>query len=204
MTRAVLAVAIASLFAAPASAQEEKSQCTAAKLRAIGAYYKALAGCDAKAVTKDLAAVDPLCLTKAQQKLAARFEKAERKGDCRTWREAVSLQEILDDGLAVLDQVLLPPPSVCCATANACVWAANETKCTDANGTVGAPGTVCSGAVCAPPPAADGPCCEGFTHPLFDEETCATGPSLDEPACTNLGGSFVDDAVCLPGRICVD
>jgi hypothetical protein len=203
MTRALAALALALLLAAPAAAQEEKSKCSAAKLRAVGAYQAALAGCAAKSVQKDLPAIDPLCLTKAQQKLAARFAKAERKSDCRTWREAVSMQELLDDGFALLYKILVPPPSVCCATANTCLWLADEPACTAANGSVGAVGTVCSPGGCAPPPAAEGPCCEGPTLPV-SEETCVTGPLIDETQCSNLGGSFVEDAVCLPGRVCVD
>lgn len=204
MTRALAVLALALVCAAPAAAQEEKSKCSAAKLRAVGAYQAALAGCAAKSVAKDLPTVDPLCLTKAQQKLAARFEKAERKSDCRTWREAVSMQELLDDGFVLLHKILVPPRSVCCATSAACLWVADEAACTAVTGTVGAAGTVCSLDVCAPPPAAEGPCCEGPTLPNLSEETCVSGPNIDETQCTNLGGSFDGDAVCLPGRVCVD
>jgi hypothetical protein len=204
MTRRFAALALALVCAAPAAAQEEKSKCSAAKLRAVGAYEAALAGCAAKSVAKDLPAIDPLCMTKAQQKLAARFAKAERRSDCRTWREAVSLQELLDGGFALLHKILVPPPSVCCDTPNSCLWLADEAACTAANGSVGAAGTVCSLDGCAPPPAAEGPCCEAPTLPFTSEETCVSGPLVDETQCDNLGGSFVDDAVCLPGRVCVD
>jgi hypothetical protein len=71
-------------------------------------------------------------------------------------------------------------------------------------GTAGAPGTVCSGNACAPPPAAEGVCCEGPTVPNLAEETCVASPFIDELMCTTAGGRFVDDAVCLPGRVCVD
>jgi hypothetical protein len=204
VTRALVAAALALVLAAPAAAQEEKSKCSAAKLRAAGAYAAALAGCAAKAEQKDLPFIDPLCTTRAQQKLAARFAKAERKDDCRTWRESNSLQEILDGGFAVLHQVLVPPPSVCCATASTCFWAADDAACTTTGGTTGAAGTVCSGSSCAPPPASEGPCCEGILPLSATEETCVASPLIDEPTCTGLGGDFVDDAVCLPGRICVD
>lgn len=204
MTRVFAALALALLCAAPAAAQEEKSKCSAAKLRAVGAYQAALAGCAAKSLAKDLPAIDPLCLTKAGEKLAARFAKAERRSDCRTWREAVSMQELLDEGFARLHKILVPPPSVCCTTAVACLWVADDAACTGVNGTVGAAGTVCSLDACAPPPATEGPCCEGPTLPNLSEETCVSGPNIDETQCSNLGGSFVDDAVCLPGRVCVD
>jgi hypothetical protein len=204
MTRIFAALALALLCAAPAAAQEEKSKCSAAKLRAVGAYQAALAGCAAKSVAKDLPTIDPLCLTKAEAKLAARFAKAERRSDCRTWRESVSMQELLDEGFALLHKILVPPPSVCCSTSVSCLWVADEAACTGVNGTVGAAGAVCSLDACAPPPAAEGPCCEGPALPNLNEETCVSGPNIDETQCSNLGGSFVDDAVCLPGRVCVD
>jgi len=204
MTRAFAALALALLCAAPAAAQEEKSKCSAAKLRAVGAYQAALAGCAAKSVAKDLPVIDPLCVTKAEEKLAARFAKAERRSDCRTWREAVSMQELLDDGFALLHKILVPPPSVCCTTSAACTWTKDEATCTGLNGTVGAAGTVCSSDTCAPPPAAEDLCCEGLVLPSTTEETCVANPNLTEMGCTNAGGSFVEDAVCLPGRVCVD
>jgi hypothetical protein len=76
--------------------------------------------------------------------------------------------------------------------------------CAFVSGEVGAPGTVCSSDACVPPPAVDGPCCEGVVIPGEAESTCLSSPTLLEADCTNLGGSFVGDAVCLPGRVCID
>jgi hypothetical protein len=111
---AALGVAAALALPAPAAAQETKSKCSAAKLKAVGAYHAALASCAAKAVAKDQS-LDPFCVTKAQVELQDRFAKAERKDDCRTWRESISIQELLDDGFADVLAILEPPPSVCCA-----------------------------------------------------------------------------------------
>jgi hypothetical protein len=199
--RVALALALALAGAAPAAAQDAKSKCSAAKLQAVGAYYAALAKCAAQAVAKDQS-LDPLCVTKAQVKLQDRFAKAERKDDCRTWRESVSMQEILDEAFADLLQILEPPPSVCCDSGPACFWVSDPGTC---SGTVGAAGTVCSLDGCVAPPAAEGPCCEGVTIPTTTDTTCVASPNLTAPDCTTIGGTlFVPDAVCLPGRVCVD
>lgn len=200
---AALAVAAALALPAPGAAQETKSKCSAAKLKAVGGYHAALAKCAAKAVAKDQS-LDPFCVTKAQVKLQDRFAKAERKDDCRTWRESISIQELLDDGFADVLEILEPPPSVCCANSDACLWVTDPESCTVVNGELGAPGTVCSDGACVPPVALDGPCCEGVVLPTTSEETCFSSPVLTEPTCTSLGGTFVGDAVCLPGRVCID
>ena len=60
---------------------ELRSRCSAAKLKAAGAYAAATAKCEAKAVRKGVP-TDVLCLGRAQSKLQRAFEKAEKKGDC--------------------------------------------------------------------------------------------------------------------------
>ena len=200
LVAAALALAAGPGVPRPAVAQDAKSKCSAAKLQAVGAYHAALAKCAAQAVAKDQS-LDPLCVTKAQVKLQDRFAKAERKDDCRTWRESISMQELLDDAFADLLEILEPPPSFCCASGPACFWVTDPGTC---SGTVGAAGSVCSLDGCVPPPAAEGPCCEGVVIPTTTDTTCVTAATLTDPNCTNLGGTFVDDAVCLPGRVCVD
>jgi hypothetical protein len=201
--RALVASVLALALAAPVTAQDGASKCTAAKLKALGAYYAALAGCAAKGVAKDQSP-DPFCVTKAQVTLASRFEKAERKGDCRTYREAVPIQQLLEDGFGVLLEILEPPPSVCCAGSVACIWAPDADACAALGATAGAPETVCSAGACVAPPAVDGPCCEGATIPGLPNPVCGSSPLYDAANCANLGGTFVEDAVCLPAQICVD
>jgi hypothetical protein len=203
VTRVLLAALLALAAAAPAAAQDGRSRCSAAKLKAVGAFHAALARCGAKAVAKDQSP-DPLCLTKARLKLVGRFERAERRGDCRTWREAGALQDLLEDGFADLLQILEPPPSSCCSTPDACFWVTDAADCAANGGTLGEAGTVCSVGACTSPPAEESPCCEGFSLPGAPDATCAAGPTLSPVGCGNLGGTFVDDAVCLPGRVCVD
>jgi hypothetical protein len=181
---------------------EARSRCTGAKLKAAGRYAVARAKCQAKAQRKG-EPVDVLCLGKAQSKLQSAFEKAERRGDCEALGEHDDVRNQADGDLDLLFAILEAPPSVCCDTAVACLWVTDPAVCTGIGGTLGAAGSACTGSGdCAPPPPADGNCCEGFSvGPLVDICLAST---QGEPACTAAGGSFVPDAVCLPSQVCIE
>jgi len=179
-----------------------RSRCTAAKLKAAGSYFTAVAKCEAKAAKQGDASADLLCLGKAQSKLQRAFEKAEKKGDCLAVGDLSDAQAEADEGLDILFQILEPPPSVCCEEGTACFWAPDAATCTSVGGNPGAAGSVCGGnGTCGAPPAAEGNCCEGINNlPLMG--LCAGGST--QVGCTNSGGSFVADAVCLPAQLCID
>lgn len=184
------------------SAQDVRSRCTAAKLKSVGSYFKAVTKCEAKAAKKGAASAELLCLGKAQSKLLRAFQKAEKKKDCLAVGDLSDAQGAADDGLQIVIEILRAPPSVCCTEVSACFWAPDEAACTGAGGTPGAAGTVCSGdGSCSPPPAAEGNCCQGVDNPPL---TGLCGGGSSQVACTNSGGSFVGDAVCLPAQLCID
>src|SRR5262245_40431369 len=92
-----LAVAGAILLAgsAPtvhAQATKESLKCSSTKLKTIGKDYAAKLKCYGKAVTKGVA-VDPLCLSKAEGKTMAAFQKAIDKGGCATDADAFDQNE---------------------------------------------------------------------------------------------------------------
>lgn len=185
-----------------ASAQHPRSRCTAAKLKATGAYFKSVAKCEAKAAKKGDAPAAVLCLGKAQSKLLRAFQKAEKKGDCLAVGDLSDAQGAADDGLEIVTDILRAPPSLCCTEGTACFWAPDEAACTAASGTPGAAGTVCSGdGSCVPPPAEEGNCCQGIDNPPL---TGICGGGASQVGCTNGGGTFVGDAVCLPAQLCID
>jgi len=84
--RVVIAL-LALSFVVPSVGQAALSpaaaKCVAAKLKASGKMAQALLTCDSKAVGKGVA-VDPLCLAKANDKLAKAFAKATGVGGCLT------------------------------------------------------------------------------------------------------------------------
>jgi hypothetical protein len=189
------------LCAAPGG--RPRSRCTAARLKAAGRYYESIAGCEAKAAAKG-GTVDVVCLGKAESKLDKAFAKSAAKDDCMTTADGGAAQSQLGTDLADLFTILEPPPAVCCATPSLCLWVADAAVCQAFPGVVGAAGTVCSGdGTCAPPPAAEGPCCDAIQGGIFDGK-CASGAAIDPPSCAGVGGSFVGDAVCLPAQVCID
>jgi len=87
-------------FAATSSA--DPSKCDAAKVKAAGKKAAAKANCYAKAIQKGLP-VDPACLTKAEQKFDASFQKADTKNDnCTNLGDSVAVEATVDQCLADL------------------------------------------------------------------------------------------------------
>jgi hypothetical protein len=92
------------------------------------------------------------------------------------------------------------PGSVCCTdNMGACIYRPSATDCMNANGTPGAPGTMCDcmTGTCAPPPAAAGNCCENLPY-----GGCVCGPDAHANGCTNGGGTFVGGSICSPSGTC--
>jgi len=183
-------------------AGEVRSRCSAAKLKAAGAYFNAVAKCEARGAAKGMSA-DLVCLGRAQSKLQRAYEKAERKGDCLAVGDLSGAQQEADEGLGILFQILEAPPVVCCEGVNGCFWTESDAACELSIGaTPGGPGTICGGdGACAPPPVPEGDCCQDLTIG-GEPGRCAGG--LGQVDCGNEGGSFVSDAVCLPAQLCID
>src|SRR5262245_24812131 len=89
---AVVCLAIAPVaFAGPTPAQK----CSASKVKATSKKAASKLKCHEKAISKGMA-VDPLCLTKAEDKFADAFAKAEDKGGCGTMGDAGDLELVVD------------------------------------------------------------------------------------------------------------
>ena len=197
-----LCVAVGAVAAAPTGAQ---SQCTAAKLKAGGAF----AGTLSKCVSKSLAtgsAIDPLCVAKAQTKLASSFAKAEKKSDCPNLGDLTPVQDVLEDAVPNALEILDPPAPTCCDLGTAiCVLTADGADCTGLGGTPGAAGTECDGIVgsCVAAGTADvGSCCTGIPLPPEVVSECAMGFGLNM-SCEGSGFGTLTEGSCHPARGCV-
>jgi hypothetical protein len=91
----VLAIAGIVLAALPAAAADPAAVCSASKRKAAGKKASAKLKCVAKAVSKNLP-VDPLCMTKAEDKFELAFTKAELKGGCLTVGDAGPIEASVD------------------------------------------------------------------------------------------------------------
>jgi hypothetical protein len=202
LCRPALALALALLAASLAAPASADSRCAAAKFQAAGRYLQSLAKCQAKATAKG-AEVDPLCIAKAQSKLATAFDKAEGKDDCLTVGDVAPVQDVLDDPAGEAFEILLPPlERRCCANPGGCFWAESVADCDNA-GVPGEPGSVCNGDTreCVPPPGVgSGTCCEDFTPGGLAEPTCVGRPQL---TCAVLGVTEVPDSICHGSKRCL-
>jgi hypothetical protein len=191
---------LAASLAAPASAG---SRCAAAKFQAAGRYLQGLAKCQAKATAKG-GEVDPLCIAKAQSKLASAFAKAEGKDDCLTFGDVAPVQDVLDDPAGEAFEILLPPRARrCCYNPGGCFWAEDVSECETAGVSIGEPGSVCNGDTreCVPPPGVgSGTCCEDVAPAGFAQPTCVGRPML---ACNVIGGTEVPDSICHGSKRCL-
>ena len=71
------------------------SKCTAAKFKEAGTKASCEIHCDAKSASKGTA-VDSTCITKCQTKFAAACSKAEKKSDCHTTGDCITVEEQVD------------------------------------------------------------------------------------------------------------
>lgn len=210
MRRGALALAVAVAgWAAPSFAQVE--DCGAKKLTAGAAYVQARANCIGKALAKGLEP-DPLCITKALDKLGKAFAKAEAKGRCASLADLGPAEDVLGDALEDGFDLVATNELVCCDEDGValCTYRIDAQSCLDSMGVPGAPGTMCQGdGSCAAPTAqTGGPCCEGTDVISAQYEgACAAGPTI-LPACTDPALNdvlhFVPDAWCHPGAGCVN
>lgn len=90
---------------APGASPE--SRCAAAKLKAMGRYVGAVAGCEAKGAAAGQSA-DPACIERARAKLERGFAGAEEKSDCARRGEGTATQAALDDVLGELFELIRP------------------------------------------------------------------------------------------------
>lgn len=172
--------------------------CAAAKLKAIGKKENAKLKCEAKALTKDLAASDAVCLEQAETKFAAAFAKAELKGGCVSQSDAATVERAVDYFVdnEIVRQRLLAPPLVACTTLDEACGTCGDGLCmTTDEGQVcisptndfiscppsGCPaGYACYHMIIAPP----------FVPPI-DIASC-------QPACSTAEPPVLDK----PGRLC--
>ncbi len=193
-----IAIVVSIALAVPTTVAASK--CASLKYKAVGAAALRRAKCKAKAVRRG-EAVDPLCLAKADAKLAALFTRAERHGDCLTTDDEADLRMIADTFISQAMSALEPPPPAvaCCAIGGGlCILAPISViqNCIDVGGTPGAPGDVCDAGTgtCQPPPSTLGPCCEAGT--------CYSGPGVDSAGCFELVGTFFPSSFCLADQSC--
>ena len=195
-------------WGAPSAAQVE--DCGAKKLAAGAAYVQARANCLGKALAKGLEP-DPLCITKALDKLSKGFAKAEAKGGCASLADLGPTEDVLGDALEDGFDAVATNELVCCDEdgVSTCTFRIDAQSCLDSNGAPGPPGSMCQGdGSCGPPTLQDGgPCCEGVAVISAEfEGACAAGPST-QVFCTDPELDFlhfVPDAWCHPGAGCVN
>lgn len=191
----------------PANTASAQSICTSLQFKAAGQAALAKAKCEASAA-KNGTSVDPSCVAKAEAKLAKKFSKAEKKGDCvNAGDQALVQAEAEVDAFAagLRAALTLPPPTptpspLCCDTGTSCWHGFDATDCVNFGGTVAAPGTACDGATgtCRAPPVGTGNCCS-----LPSLMVCEGGPDLDLAGCVAGGGlDFPSAATCQPNGAC--
>lgn len=200
-----LLVVIVTLSSLEAGAVWGQSVCTTLKFKAAGQAALAKAKCESSAA-KNGTAVDPTCIAKAEARLAKKFSKAEKKGDCVNVGDLASAQSEVDDFVTGLRAALISPPPtptpgpICCDTGTSCWHGFDGTGCVDFGGTVAAPGTACDGATgtCRTPPVGTGNCCY-----LPSLVICEGGPDLDLAGCVAGGGlDFPFGATCQANGAC--
>ena len=103
---------VAALASNPGHAgrQTPGEKCAITKLKATFKKATAKGTCYQKAVAANLA-VDPKCLTKAEEAFLASFQKAEAKGGCATTGDAASIEGIVDAFVAQVVNALPPNPT---------------------------------------------------------------------------------------------
>ena len=100
-TIAAAVFGIGFLTAAVAVAADPGATCAIAKQKAAAKKLNDKVKCHGKALKKG-SPVDPVCLTKAEEKFNASFTKAEDKGGCLTTSDAAAIETIIDNTLAAL------------------------------------------------------------------------------------------------------
>lgn len=182
-------------------------KCAAAKQKIAGKAAAGKLGCHAKA-TKSGVAVDPNCLQKAGDKLAASYAKEHAKSGCGTFAVAPAVDARVDTFVArVLGGTpVVAPPVRCCEsgafTGCADLTAANESECAGVGyaGTLAGPGFVCDGAsggCLEARTAGTTGCCDGA--PAVGQ--CVEGPDA-ATVCGLAGGTYHPNQKCLPSGAC--
>jgi hypothetical protein len=103
---AFVAVAASVAQAGPTPAQK----CSASKIKATSKKAAAKLKCHEKAITKGVA-VDPACLTKAEDKFTDAFAKAEAKSGCATTGDTNAIEALVDTFVDAAVVALEPPVS---------------------------------------------------------------------------------------------
>lgn len=132
-TKVVVAASAAWLLLLPnlAGAATPAEKCAAAKNRAALAKTTAKAKCYRKALLNGVA-VNPDCLSKAEQKFTKAIGKAEATGGCTSTGDAAAIEAAVDSCVSSLDGLTLsvadctPAPS--CTAGRACISLADNTS----------------------------------------------------------------------------
>src|SRR5262245_15388982 len=103
----VIAAALGVVTESPLGAAPAGARCAASKMNAAGGAAAGAAGCYARALAKG-AGVDGTCLAKKQAKLAAAFDRVERRGGCGTNGDAGAIGAMVE---AFVDAVAGGMPS---------------------------------------------------------------------------------------------
>ena len=117
--------------ALPGGTAKDGQKCAASKLTGTGKKADAKLKCHSKAITKAVA-VDPECLTKAEDKFVQAFGKAEAKGGCTTTGDAPTLEERVDQFVAA---VLVGVPSTTTTTSPIATTTSTSTSSTSTTST---------------------------------------------------------------------
>jgi hypothetical protein len=164
----------------PATMPAATPKCPAAKQKAAGKKASSLLVCYAKATLKQIA-VDPACVTKAQDKFTAAFGKADTAGGCATTGDASNVEPVVDAFVTAM--VGMTP--VTTTSTSSTMTTTSTTESTTTTSTTSTTSTL--------PPA----CCEGY------DATFGTGicTMADPTQCTTAGGA-VQPGVCRNDGTC--
>ena len=121
---ALVTVAASVAQAGPTPAQK----CSASKIKATSKKASAKLKCHEKAILKGVS-VDPLCLTKAEEKFTDAFAKAQEKGECVTTGDTASVEALVDDFVDDAVAALNPPVPVSFASVVQPIFTSRCTSC---------------------------------------------------------------------------
>jgi hypothetical protein len=181
------------------ASEPAQTKCTSAQVKAIGKHVAAVLKCHAKAAKKG-AAVDLLCLGKAESALAKAFTIAAKKDDCLAPVEPGPLLTLGTETANLAADILVPETTFCCEIPEGCFYAEDAADCTTLGGAAGT-GECDGDGTCKAPPLADGGCCQSVPN-LGTALRCIGGATSIE--CTNLQGEFVADGLCTMGQACIE
>jgi len=199
------AVALILALAPHGAAGQVVDKCQAAKIKAAGRKTFDKARCRAKALTKGTA-VDPGCLTKAEERFAKAMTKADTLGSCSGTPSDVeaAVDQCVDTYAAIVSAPSTTTSSTATTIETTSTSTTTETTSTTTTADTSTTTTTLR-APCGPGALCNSPlvCDDGFG--CATDETghclCVPTPSCGESSYPSCGGNCPDGTVCAPQHV---